>query len=69
MEEIRRVNRILKGYYDYFERNCKAVKVVEASKGRLYFTDRQYEYGAIPSHLNEIVNREIAGMVERCMKV
>ncbi|MCI8550027.1 MAG: glycosyltransferase family 2 protein [Lachnospiraceae bacterium] len=69
LEEIRRVNRILKGYYDYFERNCKAVKVVEASKGRLYFTDRQYEYGAIPSHLNEIVNREIAGMVERCMKV
>ena len=69
LEEIRRINQVLTGYYDYFERNCKAVKIVEASKGRWYFTDRQYEYGAIPSHLNEIVNREIAGMIERCMEV
>lgn len=65
LEEIRKMNEILRGYYDFFESCCKEGKVVEASACSHYFTDRQYEYGAIPSHLNERVNREIAGQIER----
>ena len=65
LEEIRKMNEILRGYYDFFESCCKEAKVVEASACSHYFTDRQYEYGAIPSHLNERVNREIAGQIER----
>ncbi|MCI8465865.1 MAG: glycosyltransferase family 2 protein [Lachnospiraceae bacterium] len=69
LEEIRRINRILSGYYDFFEKNCRNVKLVEASEaGPYYFTDKQYEYGVIPSHLNELVNQEIAKRIERCMK-
>lgn len=68
LEEIRQMNRILKRYYDFFESHCKVVKVVKAYQGNYYFTDRQYEYGVIPSHLNEIVNQEIAGMIERSME-
>ncbi len=67
IEEIRRMNGILAHYYDYFQKHCRNIKVVEASECGYYFTDRQYEYGAVPSHLNELVNKEIAGRIERCI--
>lgn len=68
LKEIRAINGILEGYYRYFEDHCEGVKVVEASECNYYFTDHQYEYGAIPSHLNELVNQEIAGKIERSIK-
>lgn len=69
VEAIRETNRILEGYYDFFEKNCPGVKVVDATKCSYYFTDEKYEYGAIPSHLNELVNKEIADEIEReCFK-
>lgn len=64
IEEIQKINGILKEYYHFFESNCKRIIVIEASECNYYFTDRQYEYGAIPSHLNEIVNEEIAKKIE-----
>lgn len=67
LEEIRRINRMLEQYYEFFQSHCGNVKTVEASEGKYYFTDSQYEYGAIPSHLNELVNQEIAGMIEECI--
>ncbi len=69
IEQIRQTNHILRGYYDYFVANCKGVKVVEASECDLYFTDEKYEYGAIPSHLNEIVNKELAKMAESMLEM
>ncbi len=37
---------------------------MDCTEDSLYFTDKEYEYGAIPSHLNDIENRKIAGRVE-----
>lgn len=68
LEEIRRINRILHEYYDFFQSHCEQAIVVEASGCSYYFTDSRYEYGAIPSHLNELTNREIAGMIEESIK-
>ncbi len=65
LEEIRSANKLLKSYYSFFRENCQDLLVVEAWKSEYYFTDEKYEHGAIPSHLNEIANREIAGMAER----
>lgn len=65
LEEIRRTNKLLKSYYSFFRENCQDLLVVEAWKSEYYFTDEKYEYGAIPSHLNELANREIARMAER----
>lgn len=62
LDEIRKVNDILREYYSFAEDDCD--KVIEASECNYYFTDRQYEYGAVPSHLNEIVNKEIAKKIE-----
>ena len=39
--------------------------MIETADCAYYYTDRKYEYGAIPSHPNEIVNREIADRIER----
>lgn len=65
LEEIRRVNTILSEYYRFFINNCIRVQVIEASECCYYYTDKEYEYGAIPSHLNEIVNDDIAKKIER----
>ena len=69
IEEIRKTNQILQEYYAFFERNCRKARIVEALECNYYFTDREYEYGAIPSHLNELVNRAIAEKIEECMGV
>lgn len=65
LENIRRTNNILKEYYCFFENHCDKLQVVDASECSYYYTDKQYEYGAVPSHLNEIVNREIAERIEK----
>lgn len=64
LEQIQRTNKILKEYYSFFASVCPAAKLVEVLECEYYFTDRQHEYGAIPNHLNEIVNGEIAKKVE-----
>lgn len=69
LEEIRQINRILEAYYDFFASCDKAIGVVEASECQYYFTDKQYEYGAIPSHLNELANQKIAEMIERSIRI
>lgn len=69
LDEIRKINGILEQYYKVFQQYCKKVKIVEAAECQYYFTDREYEYGAVPSHLNELANREIAGMIEECIGI
>ena len=64
IQDIRKTNDILKEYYDFLIDNCKGIKEVEASECPMYFTDIRYEYGAVPSHLNEIVNEKIADEIE-----
>lgn len=65
VDDIRRMNSILDGYYHFLEENCSKLQVVEASECGYYYTDKQYEYGAVPSHLNEVVNDEIAKKIEK----
>lgn len=67
LEEIREINELLGKYYDFFEENCSNAIVVEASKCEPYMTDVDYEYGNLPSHLNEIVNRKIALQIEKAL--
>ena len=68
-DEIRKTNRLLAGRYaalrDALEGKDAPYLWLKASELPHYFTDRAYEYGAIPSHLNEIVNREIASEIDR----
>ena len=35
----------------------------------LYFTDKNYEYGAVPSHLNELANRRIAEEIRKRLQL
>lgn len=48
------------GCIKHFSAGCK---VIETANFKNYFTDDGYEYGAIPSHLNEVVNQEFAELV------
>ena len=68
-EEIRAVNRLLAGDYRALSAILPEARVVrpmeEPALSGLLFTDEKYEYGAVPSHLNEIANLRIGAMVER----
>lgn len=65
LEEIRKKNQILKRYYNFISEKYPYIPIVETMDCAYYYTDRKYEYGAIPSHLNEIVNRKIANKIEK----
>ena len=68
IKDIRRTNAILQDYYAYMKEICPEALVVSGADDPLYFTDRNYEYGAVPSHLNEIMNQKIAEMIEEKLK-
>ena len=68
ISEIRRVNSELKKYYDILIECMPHALVVETEECTPYITDEMYEYGALPSHLNEVVNRKIARVVERALE-
>ena len=62
---IRRINECLAMRYSFLKSVLPEAVFISPARDEMYFTDKKYEYGAIPSHLNEIENRSIA---ERIMK-
>ena len=64
LQEIRRTNEILRGYYAFLREMLPEAEWISPAADELYFTDRNYEYGAIPSHLNGIENQRIGEMAE-----
>ena len=72
-EELQSTNQRLRGYYRLLEKSVSDTEqaagggcansgalFLKAAERPFYFTDRDYEYGAVPSHLNELVNRDLA---------
>ena len=66
--QLRAQNELLKHYYTYLEELCPEALVIRPSDDGLYFTDDDYEYGAIPSHLNEVVNQKIAEEIQTVLR-
>ena len=64
---IRRTNALLSGYYAYLKEQLPDAVWIAPAGDELYFTDRAYEYGAVPSHLNEIENERIAKRIEESL--
>ena len=64
LDRIRRDNAVLKERYARFKALCPEAAVVPAWRTEPYLTDRDYEYGALPQHLNGIVNRRIAAEID-----
>ena len=67
LDSIRRMNAVLRQYYRYMKQLLPEAPVISPAKDELYFTDKKYEYGAIPSHLNEIENQRIAEKIEEAL--
>ena len=65
IDGIRRTNELLAGYYSRLETLWPEAPVVRLRDDPLFFTDRRFEYGAIPSHLNELLNQKAAKELER----
>lgn len=64
LDEIAEKNRVLKTLYDQAHTLEPNAAFVPASLCANYFTDEGYEYGAVPQHLNDIVNQRIARLIE-----
>lgn len=66
-EKIQKTNALLSEYYSYLEALTPEAVVVRPSEDPLWFTDRRFEYGAVPSHGNEILNQRLAEKLERVL--
>ena len=64
VDEIRRINEILEGYYQFFILNCPEAILVEVSDSKWYYTDKNFRHGCFPWHLNEYMYREIKDRIE-----
>ena len=70
LAEINKTNALLKKHYDILKDALPRAAVIKTEEAAacggtdLYFTDRLYEYGAVPSHLNELANRKLASAVQ-----
>ena len=64
VDDIRLTNAVLGQLYAYARTACPGALFVPASECADYFTDAAYEYGAVPQHLNDIVNQRIAASIE-----
>lgn len=64
IKKILQINQILEKCYQFLAENFPEVKMIDCTGDNLYFTDKAYEYGAVPSHLNDVINRKIAGKIE-----
>ena len=67
IEVIENINKNLADKYAFIKEKFGQINFVEAYKSDLYFTDEEYEYGAIPSHLNEVANKLIAKKISKEM--
>lgn len=68
IQQIRKTNAILRGYYDFFCEHFAGVQMVDETNDALYATDEHFEYGCYPWHLNEWINEKIAKQM-RCGKL
>ena len=68
IDDIRKTNILLKGYYNILRECCPEAAFIRTDDIEPLLTDEKYEYGAIPSHLNEIANEKIARRIECLLK-
>ena len=67
VKALRGTNERLRALYREAEALCPEAIVVRPADEPLYFSDEKYEYGAVPQHLNEIVNQRIAQRILRAL--
>lgn len=67
LQEIKKINNNLKHCYEYAKASSNDIKLVNSFEKKYYFTDKAYEYGAYPWHLNDLVNRAIAEEIWKCI--
>lgn len=61
LNKIKKINSLLKRYYQFIENRFPDIQVVELNPDeQYYYTDANYEFGCYPWHLNEWKNIEIA---------
>ena len=63
VEDIRRLNNILKECYKFFKDHYLGIQIVNMTNDPLYITDDLYEYGCYPWHLNELMNIKISSKI------
>ncbi len=63
------MNAMLKEYYTFLESLWQEARVIRFTEDPLFFTDCKYVYGAIPSHLNELLNQRVAAEMEQFLLI
>lgn len=65
VEEIRKINKTLDLYYDFFVSECPGIIDIEVDKIDYYYTDINFKHGCFPWHLNNQAYYKIFENVRR----
>ena len=60
IEKIRSSNAVLRSCYGWVRETFPHLPVIETADLAPYRTDRDHRYGAVPEHLNDVINEKIA---------
>lgn len=63
IEEIRRINNILQGCYQYAIDNLPDCTVIDLTNDEKYITDEKYEYGVQPYYINSYINEKVGEII------
>lgn len=63
ISQIRKINDILKVYYDYFKEKFPEIKYVNIKETEYLYTDAKFLYGCEPYYMNEFYYQRLAELV------
>ena len=66
VEDISRINQLLKYKYDFFEKHAEGIIILETVNDEYYYTDQKFKHGCFPWHLND---REYSKIAEDLMRI
>lgn len=67
IEEIRKLNKILEGYYTFFEQNYRGIHIIQLDR-KYHYTETNVKYGCVPWHLNIYAQFDIQHKINEILK-
>jgi hypothetical protein len=65
--KIKRINKILDQYYDFFIEHFEGIKVVDCCNGKYFYTEKSFRFGCYPWHINENFYVKQAELIRNCI--
>lgn len=65
--KIKNCNKMLKGFYDFFEKNYPGIHAVNIDNNEILYSDSHHTYGCEPFHYNIQYEQYVANEILSCL--